>query len=174
MSLEERLVRQAFEGIQRLLVLLLGIAADVVIVDEVRGCHNVERCRRSLADVEPIAAPRCLAVRLEHHFAISLQACLDAFLVNTIDGGGEEAHLSVPSRDDLAQELKRQLACEVDAKRQGALLACLQLTDNDIVGKRGKDCPLVLYIIIYIGSGGCGIAEVQIALVVLHVLVPER
>ena len=174
MAAEERFVRQAFEGLERPDVLLLGVAADVVIVDEVRRCHDEERSRRGACHVESLLSPSHVPVRLQHHAAVGLQPCLDALLSHAFHGGREHADLLLPVGDDLAHHLSRELAGEVDAEGQRTFLAGLQLADDGVVGKRGEDRPLVPYIIIYIGGGGDGVLQVQLAFVLAHVLVAER
>ena len=144
-----------------------------MIVDEVGGRRDVEGCSRGVCHVEPFFAPGDVAVRPDHHAAVGLQSCRDAFLLHACHGGRKHAELTLSACGDAADDLRLHRTREVDAHRQGAFPAGRHVADDDVIGKRGKGHPLVPHIIIYVACGGVGVLQVQVALVSTDVAVPQ-
>ena len=55
--------------LQRLLCLALRVAADVVIVDEIRGSSEIDRCGGGTGDPQTVVFTQELAVALYRHLS---------------------------------------------------------------------------------------------------------
>ena len=94
MGSQQLLVGLTLDAGQRLVVLLHGVAADVLVVDEVGGGSNIKGGDSGIVDAQLVDATLHLTVGLNQYAALSLQSGLDALLLDTVDHGGQFIDLS--------------------------------------------------------------------------------
>ena len=87
--LQQFVVRLLRDTGQRRVVFLHRIATQVVIVHEVRSGCDVERGSGGVVNAERFRVSAQLAIGLEHDAALGFHAGFDAFLLHTVDDGGQ-------------------------------------------------------------------------------------
>ena len=80
MALQQLVIGHPFQSCHRLVVFLRRIAADVVVVQVVGGCHDIERCRRGVLH----AAPALHSVALYPDAAFGCQSTFHTLLLHVL------------------------------------------------------------------------------------------
>ena len=89
MVLQQLFVRFAAQAAQHLVVLFRGVAADVLVVHEVRGCHDVDGDIGGIGNRELLIVERHLTVGLHLHTALGSQSAFNAFLLHILHRGAD-------------------------------------------------------------------------------------
>ena len=98
-GLQQFLVRFSAYAAQHLVVFLSGVAAQVLIVHEVRGCHNEEGDFCGVVNLEFIAIDLHFAVGFDLHATIGSQTTTNAFLLHILHCGIDLVQIRLLSRD---------------------------------------------------------------------------
>ena len=162
MGFQQLVNRFGAHAAQHLCILLCRVTADVMIVHEISGSSDQERCRGGTGYGQRIVC--CvladLTVRLHLNTTFSLHPGGNAFLFYPLDGGHKLANGRLAYPINHRSHFGFQLRTEAHAERQCAFLRGFQLNNNDIVGLRGKNGALIANTIFHIRGGGSGLVEV--------------
>ena len=172
-ALQQLLVGIALQGIERLVVLLNGVAADVVVVDVVGGGNDIERGGGGIVDLIRVDLAFYLAIGFNPDAALGLQTSLDALLFDALDNGSQFVDLNALALS-YSKHIGLQLGIEMDIELQLTFFAGRQAYDDGMIGLRGKDGTFVTDTIVGVGGGGQRIGEVQLATIVGYILMAQR
>ena len=174
MGVEQLLVSLFVHRSHPAVVLLDGIAADIMVIHKIGGSRDIECRNRSIRHTQLIGTNPHPAIGFHQDAALGLQSGLDAFMVDAIDDGCQFIYgcLNAVMRS-YSRHFCLQRAREVQIERQRSFLACLQPNDDDAVSLRGEDRTFVPYSFIYIRSRSESTGKIQLATIVTHVGMAE-
>ena len=145
---------------EREVVLLFGIAADVVVVYEVGGSHDIERSGGGFLHPHLLVLVNQLSVGQHLHTQLSLKLSLNSLLRHII---------YIRSQLMILHRIRSQQGTlAIDGKRQGTLLVCRQVYDENVGSLRGKDSTLVAHAIHRVRRGVQCLGKTQRTTIVLR------
>ena len=162
-----------FQIIQCLVVLLYGIATYVMVINEISSCSNVQCGFCSILHHDRMGVAFYLSICFHLNATLCFQSSLDTLLLHSIDNGCQfKNRLMIPFGD--VKDISLKLTCKFHIKRQHFPLVGLQFYNDDIVCLRGKYSSFIFYAIMNVGGCRNGIAQIQIASIVTHILMPQH
>ena len=158
MRIQQLLIALARQRLERTVVLLIGISADIMIVHEVGSSHDIERRCCGIAHLHTLGLVLHLSVSQHLHAQLGGQFTVYSLLSHILNHRGQLVLLYGMCC------LQRTLT--IHGKREGTLLVGFQMHNDGIVGLRGKDRSLVANPINGISGGVQRFPQTQLSAIV--------
>ena len=160
MTFQQLGIFQSGSTCQDRFVLRMCIPAHIVIIHEIRGRSDADGSSCGSFHNNLALTTLHTTVTLHLHAALGLQACLHAFLVDTVDYSRQRSALGTYIVVELALKTEREL--------QRAFLVGLNPDNHHAIGNRGKHRAPIAHTVRTISRCSRSILQIQVAVIIVH------